>query len=744
MNHSAYHYPSPHAAMTGPALGQSRWTSGFWADRFELCHRTILPSMRRALQDPTNKARLAYFRIAAGLEEGAHEGTNWSDGDCYKWLEAMAHVYGATRDAELDVQMDEAIGWIAAAQEPDGYLNTQITLDPAKQRWQNVHDHELYNVGHCFTAAAVHFEATGKRTFLEVAVKLADNLCGVFLPTPRALANFGFNPSQIVGLVDLYRVTGDRRYLELAGVFVTNRGSAPDPGVNGDQNQDRVRLREETAAVGHAVTATYLWAGAADVYAETGEAALREALQRIWADVVSNKLYLTGAVGAHHFSASIRRDPVHEAFGLPHELRNATAYTETCANIGQGMWAWRMAALTGDARYGDVLEQVLYNSGLSGMSADGTRFCYTNPLRWHGAEHRRLSHDTPERWFTHSCYCCPPQVARTIARLHRWAYGLADDAVWVHLYGGSRLQTEVAGGALVLTQETDYPWDGTIVITLREAPAEPFTLHLRVPGWAQGAELEVAGAPVAAAPGTYVAVRRHWQAGDRVTLTLPLHAELVTAHPRLEQDRNQAAVVRGPVVYCLEAVDLSAGVPLDEIHLPRDFAPAAHYEPDLLGGIAVLEGTAIRAKARPWATRTLPPRRCRRPRSSADPHDPLFRLAQPRQPRHGSLAPAGVATAATESLQEGSSYQTRAMRWFLIWCSITRDETPNSVANSSISSLSSTRRDSTALPDRGPMSVSLRPDHKDPSPTRRRLCKTEPPRHLRSESPSTRLVTVSR
>ena len=622
MNHSAYHYPSPHAAMTGPALGQSRWTGGFWADRFELCHRTILPSMRRALEDPSNKARLAYFRIAAGLEEGAHEGTNWSDGDCYKWLEAMAHVYGATRDAELDLQMDEVIGWIAAAQEPDGYLNTQITLDPAKQRWQNVHDHELYNVGHCFTAAAVHCEATGKRTFLEVAVKLADYLCGVFLPTPRALANSGFNPSQIVGLVDLYRVTGDRRYLELAGVFVTNRGSAPDPGVNGDQNQDRVPLRQETAAVGHAVTATYLWAGAADVYAETGETALREALQRIWADVVSNKLYLTGAVGAHHFSASIRRDPVHEAFGLPHELPNATAYTETCANIGQGMWAWRMAALTGDARYGDVLEQVLYNSGLSGMSADGTRFCYTNPLRWHGAEHRRLSHDTPERWFTHSCYCCPPQVARTIARLHRWAYGLADDAVWVHLYGGSRLQTEVAGGALVLTQETDYPWDGTIVITLREAPSEPFTLHLRVPGWAQGAELEVAGAPVAAAPGTYVAVRRHWQAGDRVTLTLPLHAELVTAHPRLEQDRNQAAVVRGPVVYCLEAVDLAAGserdqtgarslpaerrhhphgTPLDEIHLPRDFAPAAHYEPDLLGGIAVLEGTAIRAKARPWA-----------------------------------------------------------------------------------------------------------------------------------------------
>ena len=219
---------------------------------------------------------------------------------------------------------------------------------------------------------------------------------------------------------------------------------------------------------------------------------------------------------------------------------------------------------------------------------------------WCGAEHHRLSHETPERWFTHSCYCCPRQVARTIAKLHRGAYGLADDAVWVHLYGGSRLETEVAGGALVLTQETDYPWDGTIVITVRESPAAPFTLHLRVPGSAQGAELRISGAPVAAAPGTYIPIRRQWHSGDRVTLTLPLHAELVTANPRLEQDRNQAAVVRGSVVYCLEAVDLSAGTPLNEIHLPRDFAPTAYHAADLLGGVAVLEGTAVRVTTRPW------------------------------------------------------------------------------------------------------------------------------------------------
>ena len=580
--------------------------------------------------------------FAAGLEEGAHEGTDWSDGDCYKWLEAMAHVYGATRDPELDRQMDEVIAWIAGAQEADGYLNTQITLDPAKRRWQNVHHHELYNAGHCFTAAAVHLEATGKRSLLEVAVRLADYLCGVFLPTPPTLANFGFNPSQIVGLVDLYRVTGERRYLELAGVFVSNRGSEPDPGFNGDLNQDRVPLRDETAAVGHAVTATYLWAGAADVYAETGETAVLRALERIWNDIVATKLYLTGAVGADHFSASIRNDPVHEAFGLPHDLPNATAYTETCANIGQGMWAWRMAALTGDAHYGDVLEQVLYNSGLSGMSADGTRFCYTNPLRWYGSEHRGMSNDTPERWFTHICYCCPPQVARTIARLHRWAYGLADDAVWVHLYGGSRLQAEVAGGALVLEQKTDYPWDGAIAITLEEAPAAA-----------------VHPAPAGAGVGSWRRVDGCRRAGRRRTGQLR---------------RRPPAVAGGRPGHPHAAAARRAG------HRPP--APGAGPQPGRRGarpggllpgsgrserrGAARRDPPAARLRAggtprgrpprrsnragrrghpRPEPAlerRALPPRRRRGPQAGADPDDPLLRLAQPRQPPHDRLAPPRV------------------------------------------------------------------------------------------------------
>ncbi len=597
MQKSLFHHDSPHARLRGLPLGSVTWTAGFWAERLKLCHETIVPSMREALEDPGNKARLKYFRIAAGLEEGKHEGTFWSDGDCYKWLETVAHVYGVSKDAELDRQMDEVIEWIAAAQAPDGYLCTQIQLDAEKERWQSLRYHELYNMGHCFTAASVHREATGKDSFLKVAVKLADYLYGVFHARPKELAHFGFNPSNIMGLVDLYRTTGTEKYLELAGIFVDLRGSQPG---GTDQNQDHVALRDETEAVGHAVTATYLWAGAADVYAETGEKALWQGLQRIWQDVLSTKLYVTGAVGAHHVSASIRRDPVHETFGLPHELPNATGYNETCSNIGNGMWARRMLAATGDARYADVMEQVVYTSGLSGISIDGKSFCYTNPLRWYGPEHRLLSQDAHERWFTFRCYCCPPSVARMIARMHRWAYSLSDEGVWVHLYGGSLLETKLNGGPLVLVQESEYPWSGEITIRIEQAPAEPFALMLRIPGWSRDVDLKVNGSAVSATPGAYARIERNWAAGDVVEISLEMAVRLVKANPKLEQTRNQVAVVRGPVVYCLEENDLSGGGPLAEVHLPRGISLEARHDPELLGGVTVLEGRALRVKEPEW------------------------------------------------------------------------------------------------------------------------------------------------
>ncbi|NUQ02203.1 MAG: glycoside hydrolase family 127 protein, partial [Armatimonadetes bacterium] len=484
-------------------------------------------------------------------------------------------------------ELDELIELFGMAQAADGYLSTQVQLIPGRRRFGERIYHELYNMGHFLTAACVHHAATGKETMLDLARKMADYLDRVFSPRPPELAHFGWNPSNIMGLVDLYRATAEPRYLELAELFVSLRGSAPD---GSDQNQDRVPLREEHEAVGHAVTATYLWCGAADVCAETGEPALQQALRRLWRDVVDRRLYITGGVGALHRGASRRHDMVWEAFGLNYELPNATAYNETCANIGLAMWAWRMLRLEPAVEYADVMETVLYNSALSGMSLDGLRFRYTNPLRWHGREHDLLQHDSLERWTVASSYCCPPQIARTLAGLYRQAYSLSERGVWVHLYGANELVTALGDGALRLRQETDYPWSGRVVLTIEAAPARPLALWLRIPGWADGATVQIAEEPAGPLPaGEYGCLERVWRPGTTITLELPLAVRKLVAHPRVEAAVNQIAVVRGPLVYCLESADLPSKVGLAETHLPRDAELRPRWRPELLGGVVVLE-----------------------------------------------------------------------------------------------------------------------------------------------------------
>lgn len=596
---------SPHAKFQAIGLADARWTAGFWADRFELCHRTVLPKMKEALLHPENSACLSNFRVGAGLEQGGHRGTNWSDGDCYKWLEAMACVYAVTHDRDLDREMDYWIDLIARTQAPDGYISTQTQLNPKKNRWEARSYHELYNMGHLMTAACVHHAATGKTTFLEVARKTADYLDGVFGPRPKELAHFGWNPSNIMGLVDLYRATGEPRYLNLAGIFVDMRGSVkwesdewgqvrpfdPHPG---DQTQNRVPLRKETQAVGHAVTAAYLYCGAADVVAETGEKALWDALDRIWHDVTDTKMYVTGAIGAHHHSLSIRNDKVHEAFGRQYELPNRTAYNESCANIGNAMWNWHMLQIAGDAKYADVIERVLYNSALSPMSLDGTRFCYANPLA-RELDAPRGSHDTLERWSVFTCYCCPPSVVRTLAKIHTWAYGLSHDSVWIHLYGSSVLETALPGGGPIrVVQETDYPWSGKVTVTVQKAPAELSALRVRIPGWVDRPSAHINGKAVDGRlePGTYCEIRRTWSAGDVLELDFPMETVLVESHPLVEEARNRVTVMRGPIVYCLESVDLAEGVDINDVRLPRDAVWTARYDAGLLGGVTVLETTA--------------------------------------------------------------------------------------------------------------------------------------------------------
>ena len=589
----------PHQKLFPLAHDAVSWRAGFWGNLFELCRSAILPSMRVALNDETNGAHFINFYLAAGLKHGKRIGTNWSDGDCYKYMEALTHVYGATGDSAILAELDELLAVIAQAQQDNGYISTNIQLSDDMQPWTNLRWHELYNMGHLLTAASVHHRITGQRNFLDIAIKLADHLCDTFVPCPAHLAHFGFNPSNTMGAVDLYRETGDARYLELAQTFVDMRGSQPG---GGDLNQTLVSLRDETRAVGHAVTAGYLYCGAADVVAETGDAGLLGGLQRIWDNAISSKMYITGGTSAQHHGASQRPErggaatEVHEAWGHEYSLPNATAYNETCANIANAMWNWRMLNLSGDAKYADIVELVLYNSMLSSMSLDGINFCYTNPLRWYGAEHPLLSQDRQQRWYTLFCYCCPTNTARTIALLHNWFYSASDEGLWVHLYGSSSLQTQLPdGGRIALTQETDYPWGDVARIRIDEAPATPVALHLRIPGWTQDASLRVNGEAVDSPlqPQSYAVIERVWRAGDDIQLHLPMRPRQIKAHPKAEEIRNHVALMRGPIVYCLEGVDLPEDASILDIYAPDDMDLRAEAS-DMLGGVTVLRGQALR------------------------------------------------------------------------------------------------------------------------------------------------------
>jgi DUF1680 family protein len=514
----------------------------------------------------------------------------------YKTVEAMALIYSSTKDKELDRRMDEVIAVFHDAQEPDGYLSTPIKLKGAR-RWQELHNHELYNMGHLMTAACVHYRATGKRNFLDIAIKVGDNLYATFQPRPKELAHFGFNPSNIMGAAELYRTTGNRKYLELAQTFVDMRGSAPG---GSDLNQTHTPLRQETEAVGHAVTATYLYAGATDVYAETGDKPLLDALNRIWTDVAARKMYVTGAVGNLYHGFSRRSDNVHEAFGLDYELPNRFAYTETCSNIGNAMWNSRLLSLTGDVKYADTMELVLYNSMLSGMDVTGETYYYNNPLRRHAGEVPKVirRQDPDLRSTVLPCYCCPTNIARTIAELKGWAWSKTGDALWVNLFGASQVDTALAGGRFALTEKTDYPWAGLVEFTVDKAPPREAALMLRIPAWAQGASLQAGADPERkVAAGAYASVRRVWKAGDRVTLNLPMQPRLVVANPYVESVRNQVAVMRGPLVYALESPDMPSGIRVSEVALAPDARFRERFDKGLLGGVLTLQAEArVRAE----------------------------------------------------------------------------------------------------------------------------------------------------
>lgn len=596
-------------------LRGTRWTEGHWAHQQALCFARTIPSVRRVIDRPGSQAAFTNFRIVSGESQEARSRCRWGDGDVYKYLEALCHALTATGDPALDRELDGRIAVIARAQRPDGYLHTVNQLDPASRPFAVRQDHEDYNFGHLFTAAVVHHEVTGKTTLLDVARRSADLLLRRFQDHPAQAATFGWNPSHLMGLVDLYRTTGDRRYLDLCRVFVDARGTQPTPRFPtaidphpGDQNQMRRPLREETEAVGHAVTATYLYCGAADLTRETGDRELLGSLVRIWDDIVRSKIYITGGVAAYHRGHSPRGDDIHEAFAQAYDLPLAHAYNETCSSFGFAMFCRRLLELTGDARYADAMEQALYNSCLAAVSLDGERFFYANPLAWHAEDQTLQNNDARGRWADWNCFCCPPQVARIFGQLHRWAYGTRGDDVWVHLYGGSTLRADLpAGGRVELEQSTDYPWSGAVRLVWKAAPSGDTALRLRMPAWASGARLKVNGEPCETEPraGGYLALSRRWQPGDTVDLDLPMTARLVVANPLVESMADRAAVLRGPIVYCLESPDLPAGVAIHEVRLPRDAAFEAVELPEPLNHLRALRGR-VRVRPGPPASRATP------------------------------------------------------------------------------------------------------------------------------------------
>jgi uncharacterized protein len=562
---------------------------GFWAPRQATNRVASIPVNLENLEKAGNIRNLELAAI--GAREG-YTGPVFMDSDIYKALEAAAYSLATHPDPVLEEQLELIIATLAAAQQSDGYLNSYYTVVEPDRRWTNLRDnHELYCAGHLFEAAVAHYQVTGRRTFLEVAIRLADNIDTVFGPGKRM--GYPGHPEIELALVKLWQVTGEQRYFELARFFVENRGlrvfaeehGTPLDRYDGSYWQDDVPITEHRNIKGHAVRAAYLLSGATDVAAETGDGALLRMIHRVWRNTAERNTYVTGGIGpsAHN-----------EGFTEDYDLPNATAYQETCASVALAQWNHRLALLYGDARYADVVERALYNGVLAGVSLDGTRFFYVNPLESRGS-HRR------SEWF--GCACCPPNVARTVASVGGYAYAESDNALWVNLYIQGMAKARVSGQPVRLRVATAYPWDGRV--ELRPGLDEPasFELRLRIPGWCQHPTVAVNGERVRQPKidRGYLVLNRTWRDGDLVVLDLPMEVRRVMAHPRVRANTGRVAFERGPVVYCFEEGDQASS--LGGVYVPASAGFHPELRPGLLGGVVVLEGVGERLPAVDWRRR---------------------------------------------------------------------------------------------------------------------------------------------
>ena len=590
-----------------------------WSTYINLVRDVVVPYQWEALNDQVEGAEpshaLRNFRIAAGLEQGEFYGMVFQDSDVAKWLEAVGYLLAAQADSELEALADGVIDLIAAAQQPDGYVNTYYTVKEPENRWSNLSEcHELYCAGHLIEAGVAYYQGTGKRKLLDVVCKFADYIDTVFGSEPDKLQGYDGHQEIELALVKLYRETGNDKYLKLSTYFLDERGSKPSfydlewekrgrtnhwetPFMIHEKaySQAHLPVREQDKAEGHAVRAVYMATGMADVAAETNDKGLLEACRRLWSNIVSRRMYITGGIGSMAQG---------EAFSLDYDLPNDTVYAETCASIGLIFFANRMLQIESNSEYADVMERALYNTVIGGMSQDGTKFFYVNPLEVYPhacGKNKNYDHVKPERqgWF--GCACCPPNVARLLASLGQYIYTVRNNTIFTNLYIGGELEAQLDEGLVRLKQQSDFPLDGAIHFDIQTDGVVPFTLALRMPSWCDHAQLKINGVHTDFADSIdngYVKLEREWTNGDTVQWVMSMPILRMEGHPMVRHTAGKVALQRGPLVYCLEETD--NGASLHQLTLPMEGKFDLHFDGELLGGIQTIIADAVRYNSSDW------------------------------------------------------------------------------------------------------------------------------------------------
>ncbi|MGH9504804.1 MAG: glycoside hydrolase family 127 protein [Terriglobales bacterium] len=574
---------SPHAKLRDIPVRAVTIPGGFWAGRREINVTKSIPTMHDLLEA---NGRMNNFRRLAGKSNAAQIGPVYSDSDIYKWTEAVGFVLQSGDRPELRAMTEKMIDEVVAVQEPSGYLNTYYVGDRASERMTpqtQSTGHELYCIGHMLQGAIAYYRVTGDRKLLDAGIRFVDNfLMPNYGPAPKQPIVSG-HPEIELALIELYRITGDQRQLDLAGYILQGDERAKFPEHRTIHMFSGTPFVARTRLEGHAVRAMYACCGATDYYLETGDPAYWKTLTTLWEDLSQRQMYISGGVGARAEG---------EAFGEDYELPNARAYGESCAAIGNMMWNWRMLAASGEAKHADIIERALYNGINSGMSLDGTLYCYRNPLAFDPSGGDKIRNE----WYDTTC--CPPNLERTFASLPGYFYSTSSDGLYAHLYNDSELDWHLENGTgLKVTQKTNYPWDGRVEITVSPARPSDFTFYLRIPGWADGAQVSVNNQAVSGVkPGQYLPLQRKWAAGDVIHLLMEMPPRVIQANPRVTDDVGRVAVQRGPLVYCLEELDQPQGVTLTNIALDLGNSPSEKFEsqlqPHLLGGIVVLRHSA--------------------------------------------------------------------------------------------------------------------------------------------------------